>query len=114
MIKTWGWLVINIYPVSDLRNSYPKVEAAVKESGSPAFLTKNGHGSMFLMSLEQYEVMVRAVATVNGNAILDGIIQGLPTSQTLEELAAQPRPSYPGPIDMTDEEADAFFAEIGR
>ena len=45
---------MNIRPVSDLRNSYPDVEREVHESG-PVFLTKNGYGSMVVMSLEQFD-----------------------------------------------------------
>ena len=45
--------MINIRPVSDLRNRYPEVEAQAREQG-PVFLTKNGHGSMVVMTLEQY------------------------------------------------------------
>ena len=43
-----------IRPVSDLRNRYPDVERDVAEHG-PVFLTKNGYGSMVVMSLEQFE-----------------------------------------------------------
>ena len=45
---------MNIRPVSDLRNKYPEIEKAVEASG-PVFLTKNGYGSMVLMSIEQFE-----------------------------------------------------------
>lgn len=45
---------MNIRPVSDLRNHYSDIEADVKNSG-PVFLTKNGYGSMVVMSLEQFE-----------------------------------------------------------
>ena len=44
---------MNIRPVSDLRNHYPEVEKEVQESG-PVFLTKNGRGSMVVMSFDQY------------------------------------------------------------
>lgn len=46
--------MINIRPVSDLRNKYPEIEDAVLKSGQPVFLTKNGYGSMVVMSLEKY------------------------------------------------------------
>ncbi len=46
--------MINIRPVSDLRNKYPEIEETVLQSGEPVFLTKNGYGSMVVMSLEQY------------------------------------------------------------
>jgi len=46
--------MIQIRPVSDLRNKFPEIEEIVKE-GNPVYLTKNGHGSMVVISLEQYE-----------------------------------------------------------
>ena len=45
--------MLNIRPVSDLRNRFPEIEEAVK-GGEPVFLTKNGYGSMVVMSLERY------------------------------------------------------------
>ena len=45
--------MIQIRPVSDLRNKYPEIEGIVKE-GSPVYLTKNGYGTMVVLSLEQY------------------------------------------------------------
>lgn len=47
---------MNIRPVSDLRNRYSDVEQEVADSG-PVFLTKNGYGSMVLMSMEQFEYL---------------------------------------------------------
>lgn len=44
---------MNIRPVSDLRNHYSDVEKDVEAEG-PVFLTKNGRGSMVVMSFEQY------------------------------------------------------------
>ena len=46
-----------IRPVSDLRNKFPEVEAQVLRSHEPVFLTKNGYGTMVLMSIEQYDAM---------------------------------------------------------
>ncbi len=46
--------MLNIRPVSDLRNRFPEIEEAVLKSGEPVYLTKNGYGSMVLLSLEQY------------------------------------------------------------
>lgn len=45
--------MIQIRPVSDLRNKFTEIENVVKE-GSPVYLTKNGYGSMVVMSLETY------------------------------------------------------------
>lgn len=45
--------MIQIRPVSDLRNKFTEIENVVKE-GAPVYLTKNGYGSMVIMSLETY------------------------------------------------------------
>ena len=49
--------MINIRPVSDLRNKFPEIEQTVLSSGKPVFLTKNGYGSMVVMSIEQYSAL---------------------------------------------------------
>jgi prevent-host-death family protein len=46
--------VMNIRPISDLKNHYSDVETQVNQDG-PVILTKNGYGSMVIMSLAQYE-----------------------------------------------------------
>lgn len=45
--------MINIRPVSDLRNKFPEIESIVN-NGEPVYLTKNGYGSMVVLSLEEY------------------------------------------------------------
>ena len=49
--------MMNIRRVSDLRNKFPEIENIVMNSGKPVFLTKNGYGSMVVMSLEQYSLL---------------------------------------------------------
>ena len=46
--------MIQIRPVSDLRNKFPEIEDIVVKEGQPVFLTKNGYGSMVVLSLEKY------------------------------------------------------------
>jgi len=46
-------MMIQIRPVSDLRNKFLEIERAVG-GGEPIFLTKNGYGAMVVMSLEKY------------------------------------------------------------
>lgn len=48
--------MINIRPVSDLRNKFPEIEEIVRQ-GNPVYLTKNGYGSMVVLSLEQYAAL---------------------------------------------------------
>lgn len=45
--------MVQIRPVSDLRNKFTEIEGVVG-NGEPVFLTKNGYGSMVVMSLETY------------------------------------------------------------
>ncbi len=45
--------MIQIRPVSDLRNKFAEIENVVKE-GEPVYLTKNGYGSLVVMRLEKY------------------------------------------------------------
>ncbi len=49
--------MIDIRPVSDLRNKYTEIEAAVNE-GHPIYLTKNGYGAMVVLSIEQYSALL--------------------------------------------------------
>lgn len=50
--------MINIRPVSDLRNKYPEIEELVLREDEAVYLTKNGYGSMVVMSLEKYSKMI--------------------------------------------------------
>ena len=45
--------MINIRPVSDLRNKYPEIEELVLKEDEAVYLTKNGYGSMVVMSLKK-------------------------------------------------------------
>ena len=45
--------MIDIRPVSDLRNKFAEIEKTVKD-GHHVYLTKNGDGTMVLMSIEEY------------------------------------------------------------
>lgn len=49
--------MINIRPISDLRNRFSEIEHLVLSQEEPVFLTKNGYGSMVVMSLEQYAAL---------------------------------------------------------
>lgn len=52
--------MIQIRPVSDLRNKFPEIEKVVKK-GSPVYLTKNGYGTMVLLNLEEYDRLLNLV-----------------------------------------------------
>lgn len=52
--------MLNIRPVSDLRNKYPEIEQLVL-GGEEVYITKNGYGSMVVMSIEQYSKLKDAL-----------------------------------------------------
>ncbi len=45
--------MIQIKPVSDLRNKFSEIETIVN-NGEPVYLTKNGYGTMVVLSIEEY------------------------------------------------------------
>lgn len=44
---------MEIRPVSDLRNKFTEIEKVV-EQGDPVYLTKNGYGTMVVLSIDAY------------------------------------------------------------
>lgn len=55
--------MIQIRPVSDLRNKFPDIEKIVNE-GEPVYLTKNGYGAMVVLSLDMYSQLTDGVEAV--------------------------------------------------
>ena len=45
--------MVQVRPVSDLRNRFDDIEDIV-QTGEPVYLTRNGHGTMVVMSMEAY------------------------------------------------------------
>jgi len=54
--------MLDIRPISDLRNKFSEIENAVK-TGRPVYLTKNGYGAMVVMSIEEYSRLTDPVET---------------------------------------------------
>ncbi len=46
--------MIQIRPIPDLQNDYNSIEKSILENNQTIYLTKNGYGSMVMMSLEKY------------------------------------------------------------
>ena len=57
--------MMNIRPVSDLRNKYPEIEELVLKEDEEVYLTKNGYGTMVVMSLEKYSNLIKEVEMQN-------------------------------------------------
>ena len=48
---------MEIRPVSDLRNKFTEIEKTVR-MGQPVFLTKNGYGTMVVLSIKEYSKLM--------------------------------------------------------
>jgi prevent-host-death family protein len=80
--------MIQIRPVSDLRNKFTEIEGIVKD-GSPVYLTKNGHGTMVVLSLEDYSLLTNDVEAMLDEA--DRIAEATKTRYTHEEVFSRLR-----------------------
>ena len=60
--------MIAIRPVSDLQNKLTEIEEIVQQ-GEPVFLTKNGYGSMVVLSVEQYSALLDRTAEQSADAV---------------------------------------------
>mgnify|MGYP000997117312 FL=1 len=54
-------IMIQIRPISDLRNKFPEIENIIVKEGQPVYLTKNGYGTMVVLSLEKYAELTNDV-----------------------------------------------------
>ena len=68
-----------IRPVSDLRNHFAEITKEVQQTGEPVFLTKNGMGSIVVMSMEAYEKQQYESKVYN--SLLEAEIQASTTGQ---------------------------------
>ncbi len=88
--------MIQIRPVSDMRNKFSEIESIVRE-GSPVYLTKNGYGSMVVLSIDEYSRLVDEQAYIE--KILDEADREAEKSDvrlTLEEVQANVRRAIHG------------------
>jgi len=57
--------MIQIRPVTDLQNDYNAIEKEVLEGDETMYLTKNGYGSMVMLSLEKYTELTEKSNVLN-------------------------------------------------
>ena len=88
--------MIAIRPVSDLQNKLTEIEEIVQH-GEPVFLTKNGYGSMVVLSVEQYSALLDRTAEQSADAVQPE--DGAPNaaSAPAEADAVQPEDGAPAP-----------------
>ena len=75
--------MIQIRPVSDLRNKFTEIENTVK-TGKPVYLTKNGYGSMVVMSIDAYSKLTESLE--DELDIADKMAEETNTRYTHEEM----------------------------
>jgi len=68
--------MIQIRPVSDLRNKFTEIERIVS-NGEPIYLTKNGYGTMVVMSLEKYTEITSDTETKEKVDVLANVVKGV-------------------------------------
>ena len=103
--------MIAIRPVSDLQNKLTEIEEIVQQ-GEPVFLTKNGYGSMVVLSVEQYSALLDRTAdrAADAGKPEDGAPHAAPAPA--EEDAVQPEEGAPNAAPAPAEE-DAVQPEDG-
>ena len=74
--------MINIRPISDLRNRFSEIEHLVLSQEEPVFL--NGYGSMVVMSLEQYAALTDPIEQKLDEA--DQAAEASPVRYTADEV----------------------------
>ncbi len=86
--------MINIRPVSDLRNKYPEIEDLVLKENEAVYLTKNGYGSMVVLSLEKYAEMLKALDEEKALETRFGVIDIEKALEEADEEANNPNTKY--------------------
>ena len=89
--------MIQIHPVSDLRNKFSEIEEIVN-GGEPVYLTKNGYGTMVVMSLERYASLTDFVETKLDEA--DRIAETSEERYSLERVFGDIRKAVDGNEDL--------------
>ena len=57
MITSKGQCMLNIRPISDLRNHFSEIEEEVSGKNKPVIFTTNGRASMVTMSFDKFSKM---------------------------------------------------------
>lgn len=86
--------MINIRPVSDLRNKYPEIEDLVLKEDETVYLTKNGYGSMVVLSLEKYSEMLKVLDEEKALEERFGVIDIDKALEETEEEANNPNTKF--------------------
>ncbi len=88
--------MLDIRPISDLRNDFTDIEKKVSKSDKPIIFTKNGRGSMVLVSLDRYSRMVHLDYIEQSLDEADGYARSNSENMTHEDVFAKLRTKING------------------
>lgn len=86
--------MINIRPISDLKDRYLEIEELVLKKDEAVYLTKNGYGSMVVLSLEKYSEMLKSLDEENALEAKFGTMDIDKALEEAEEEANNPNTKY--------------------
>lgn len=78
--------MLDIRPVSDLRNDFADIEKEISSKDTPIIFTKNGRGSMVLMSLDRYSKLTHLSYIEQALDEADAYAKNNPESMTNNEV----------------------------
>jgi prevent-host-death family protein len=88
--------MLDIRPISDLRNDFAEIEKKIIHSDAPIIFTKNGRGSMVLMSLDRYGRMTNLDYIEQALDEADAYAKTHPEDMTNEDVFSQIREKING------------------
>jgi len=90
--------MLNIRPISDLRNNANDISELCRTSREPVFITKNGVGDMVVMSVETYERQQALISLYTKLAEAEEEIANGAEGDDFFEVAKQLRSSVHGQV----------------
>ena len=78
--------MLDIRPISDLRNDFADIEKEVSDRDKPIIFTKNGRGSMVLMSLDKYSKLTHLAYVEHALDEADTYAKSHPENMTHNEI----------------------------
>lgn len=80
-----------IKPISDLRNKSNEMSELAQSSKEPVFITRNGEGSLVLMSIEYYEKLQAKLDLLSKLSIAQNQITSGDKGRTLKQVMSNVR-----------------------
>ncbi|HJQ09351.1 MAG TPA: type II toxin-antitoxin system Phd/YefM family antitoxin [Candidatus Saccharimonadales bacterium] len=88
--------MLDIRPVSDLRNDFADIEKEINDNDKPIIFTKNGRGSMVLMSLDKYSKLTHLGYIEQALDEADAYAKDSPENLTHDEVFSKLRAKING------------------